>query len=117
MTTPHRDASLLRAIADGKQMQTEGLTAPWADASGDEALTALAEGQPCRIKPDFVIVNGVECPKPLDEFSTESWVVTLRMRHMRGPMPPMAKTFMFNNEHDAAQVIEALIKPFKECQE
>ena len=117
MNTPHPDASLLRAIADGKQMQVEGLTSPWQDATPDHALFAVYNSEPCRIKPDFVIVNGVECPKPLDEFSTESWVVTLRMRHMRGPMPPMAKTFMFNNEHDAAQVIEALIKPFKECQE
>ncbi len=117
MTTPHPDATLLRAIADGKQMQTEGLTAPWADASGDEALTALAEGQPCRIKPDFVIINRAECPKPLDAWCDEAYVVTVSMRPVEGPAPPTAKRFWFNSEHDAAQVVDALVKPFKECQE
>ena len=117
MTAPHKDANLLIAIAHGKQMQVEGLTSPWTDASPDRALVAVCAGEPCRIKPDFIVINGVECQKPLDKFSTESWVVTLHMRHMRGPMPPTAKTFMFNNEQDAAQVVAALVKPFKECQE
>lgn len=117
MSTPHPDADKLRAIADGKQMQGEGYGTKWMDIPAHDALRLLSHAKPCRIKPEFIVINGVECPKPLDKFSTESWVVTLCMRHMRGPMPPMAKTFMFNNEHDAAQVIEALIKPFKECHE
>jgi hypothetical protein len=54
MNTPHKDACLLRAIADGKQMQT---TSPfyhelWLDVSGDMALEQMRLGFPVRIKPD-----------------------------------------------------------------
>ena len=53
MNTPHPDAALLRAIADGKQMQIEGPTAPWRDAKANEALWVITAGGSCRIKPEL----------------------------------------------------------------
>lgn len=111
MTTPHKDAALLRAIADGKQMQVEGPTIPWRDASPDDALFAVYNGEPCRIKPKVIIINGVECPKP--EFGEAAhYAVTVTI-----PLLFKDHTAHFSTAVDALSVYQALIKPFKECQE
>lgn len=68
MTTPHPQADLLRAIADGKQMQKpESRVSPknWHDVSAEEALCALVNGTPVRIKPGTVTINGIECNAPM----------------------------------------------------
>ena len=59
MTTPHPQADLLRAIADGKQMQEldfPGINHPgnWCDCDADRALNLISRGveQYVRIKPD-----------------------------------------------------------------
>ncbi len=59
MTTPHPNADLLRAIADGKQMQEldfPGINHPgnWCDCDADRALNLIIRGveQYVRIKPD-----------------------------------------------------------------
>ncbi len=59
MTTPHPQADLLRAIADGKQMQEldfPGINHPgnWCDCDADRALNRISRGveQYVRIKPD-----------------------------------------------------------------
>ena len=114
MTTAHRDASLLRAIADGKQMQVEGLTAPWMDASGDDALIALAEGQPCRIKPEFIVINGVECDAS-QRRKADFFVCITLVGHSRELLAE--GVFYWPNKDAARTAFEALIKPFKECQE
>ena len=112
MTTPHKDADKLRAIAGGKQMQVYGNNGnPWVDASPDRALVAICAGEPCRIKPEFVLINGVECPKP--EFGEAAhYAVTVTF-------PQLFKdhTAHFSTAVDALSVYQALIKPFKECQE
>lgn len=107
-TKPHSDADKLRAIADGKQMQVEGLTSPWTDARADEALWAIAQGYPCRIKPETVMVNGVECHKPNTKAET-NWV-SIRCTDGR------ESVHCFDSVTDAIAVYEALIRPFEECQ-
>ncbi len=64
MTTPHPAADLLRAIADGKQMQEldfPGINHPgnWCDCDADRALNRISRGveQYVRIKPDTVTIN------------------------------------------------------------
>ena len=72
MTTPHPNADLLRAIADGKQMQEldfTGINHPgnWCDCDADRALNRISRGveQYVRIKPETVTINGIECPAPM----------------------------------------------------
>lgn len=69
MTTPHPNADMLRAIADGKQMQGR-LTADdcdWFDIYPDQAIGAIASdySMNVRIKPETVLINGIECPAPM----------------------------------------------------
>lgn len=112
MTTPHKDAEKLRAIADGKQMQVYGNNGtPWVDATSDHALFAVYNGEPCRIKPDFIVVNGVECPKHSERLR-KNWV-SIGVVCSNG----RESTYCFESVADAIAVYEALIKPFKECQE
>ena len=110
-TTPHKDADLLRAIADGKQMQVEGLTSPWTDARADEALWAIAQGDSCRIKPEFIVINGVECQKPSPLLHSRFTVRILIIN--KGTYWDLG----FAELADAEAVCRALVKPFKECQE
>lgn len=69
MTTPHPQADLLRAIADGRQMQgrlpEDGCD--WFDIYPDQAIGAIASdySMKVRIKPDTVTINGIECPAPM----------------------------------------------------
>lgn len=69
MTTPHPQAHLLRAIADGRQMQgrlpEDGCD--WFDIYPDQAIGAIASdySMKVRIKPDTVTINGIECPAPM----------------------------------------------------
>lgn len=72
MTTPHPQADLLRAIADGKQMQEldfTGINHPgnWCDCDADRALNRISRDveQYVRIKPETVTINGIECPAPM----------------------------------------------------
>lgn len=107
-TTPHKDADKLRAIADGKQMQTEGDGERWADASAQDALRAVLDGDPCRIKPPMIIINGVECRAPagITPFSLgiTAFDQTRRLLSVK---------YDFDSERDLAAAFEALIKPFK----
>jgi len=72
MTTPHPQADLLRAIADGKQMQEEKShgthgRVDWADCDADQALHLIDIGKAIcvRIKPGTVTINGIECNAPM----------------------------------------------------
>lgn len=66
MTTPHPQAHLLRAIADGKQMQIKR-PSEWRNCDASTALAGLASVAPhhIRIKPETVLINGIECPAPM----------------------------------------------------
>lgn len=69
MTTPHPNADLLRAIADGKQMQgrLQEDGCDWFDIYPDQAIGAIASdySMKVRIKPETVLINGIECPVPM----------------------------------------------------
>ena len=72
MTTSHPSADMLRAIADGKQMQQDRTyidsTEPkWTDCSSVRALYLISceESNLVRIKPETVLINGIECPAPM----------------------------------------------------
>lgn len=69
MTTPHPNADLLRAIADGKQMQgrLQEDGCDWFDIYPDQAIGAIASdySMKVRIKPETVLINGIECPAPM----------------------------------------------------
>lgn len=109
MSTPHPDADKLRAIADGKQMQGEGYGTKWMDIPAQIALRLLSHAKPCRIKPEFIVINGVECPKPNTK-SGGNWV-SITCANGRESI------YCFDPMEDAVEVYEALIKPFKECKE
>ena len=113
MTTPHKDADKLLAIAHGKQMQVYGNNngTPWVDASPDRSLVAICAGQPCRIKPLTVMVNGVECPRPVPPPEGKYTVRILILN--RGIFWELD----FAELADAEAVCRAMVKPFKECQE
>lgn len=68
----HEHAELLRAIADGKQMQVQDHTGTWYNCCGTTALRTITEGlfrrTNLRIKPDTITVNGIEVPEPLRDF-------------------------------------------------
>lgn len=106
-TTPHPDAALLRAIADGKQMQGEGYGTKWMDIPAHDALRLLSHAKPCRIKPEFIVINGVECPKP-NKKAEKNWVSIVCANGRES-------VHCFDSTADAIAVYEALIKPFKEC--
>ena len=108
MNTPHPRADLLIAIAQGKQMQGACLGPPWIDIDARDALSAVAQGLPCRIKPETVMVNGVECPKPVPG---EQYIVRITMRNY-APCVDIS----FAKLADAETVYRALIKPFKESE-
>jgi len=109
MSTPHKDADKLRAIAEGKQMQVEGVTSLWRDASPDDALFAVYNGEPCRIKPEFIVINGVECQKPAPTLD-RNFTVRLMILNQG-----IYWDLGFAELADAETVCHALIKPFKEC--
>lgn len=107
--TPEQSA-LLHAIADNRQMQVEGITSLWRNANSMDALRAILEGEPCRIKPDTVTINGVECEAPQQDKFSFSVCITLV-----GNNELLAEDVFYWPKKDAARtVFEALIKPFNE---
>jgi hypothetical protein len=66
--TPHPQAEILRAIADGQQMQLlhESLSPPvWIDCTGGSALSAITSNGRFRIKPRTIMIGNVEVPEPM----------------------------------------------------
>lgn len=107
-TTPHKDADKLRAIADGKQMQTEGDGGLWADASAQDALRAVLDGDPCRIKPHMIVINGVECPAP---GGCTNFLLGITASDYSRRVA--TANIYFDSFPDLLAAFEALIKPFK----
>lgn len=85
MTTPHQHAGILRAIADGKQIQdrASGSNSAWNDVSAAYVLQALSDD--ChyvkfRVKPETIAINGIEVPEPVrvaPPDGTKYWFVVL----------------------------------------
>lgn len=129
MTTPHPNANMLRAIADGKQMQGR-LTADgcdWFDIYPDQAIGAIASGysMKVRIKPETVLINGIECnapmrvepemgswyytPTPTNEakFTLWAWLNDASGQRL------FAEGLCFATAEDAAAAARAMIAPLK----
>ena len=113
MTTPHKHRDILIAIADGKKIQYQYCNSGWRDCDAAVALTQLGPdylGKPSytlRIAPETITVNGVECPKPLEQnIHTGNWVSI----ETNGFLFEVS----FAEAADARTVFDALCKPFKE---
>lgn len=125
MTIPHPHADLLRAIADGRQMQIKR-PSEWRDCDASTALAGLASVAPhhIRIKPDTVIVNGVECPAPMTEAPEGSyWIPIIDSdsasdefwwRADHSDLLWLERGLCFATEADAQAVAEAMLKPLRE---
>ena len=113
MSTPHPHANILRAIADGKRIQGRlNSSVPWVDAE----LINLAQEPECqfRIAPETVMVNGVECPKPVGNPHTETnWLVDISIGQCYAGTRTSRQHFVFATEEDAKTIYNALCKPFK----
>lgn len=71
MTTPHPYAELLRAIADGKELQFENSFGEWIKQDLKDALYEFANNDYMpnryRVKPATITVNGIDVPEPVRE--------------------------------------------------
>lgn len=128
MTTPHPSAKLLRAIADGKQMQSRiKFTKNWEDCSANRALHCIIcfDAGNIRIKPDTVTINGVVCPVPMLEVPEHPdlyWTPDLEgdamsvewSRFSSLSVQHLSDGLCFDTEEAAQAVAEAMIKPLRE---
>lgn len=71
MTTPHPYAELLRAIADGKELQFENSFGEWIEQNSKDALHEFVAKDYMpnryRVKPATITVNGIKVPEPVRE--------------------------------------------------
>lgn len=84
--TPLHNAALIKAAADGYQMQVSTLDHGWRDTDTMHALNLLANQHPMsstimvRVKPRILHINGHEVPEPMQHPPTEHekiWLVDL----------------------------------------
>ena len=66
----HRHAVILRAIADGEQIQITSphVTGQWSDIGPNcvlENMSSLRKDVLYRIKPQTILINGMEVPEPI----------------------------------------------------
>ena len=106
--TQHPQADILRAIADGEQIQ-DTTNYGWADVSAQFALRVVAN-RSCgclRIKPATIMLNGTELPKPVPytNDSSASFFGTFV-----GTTDGRAKTFYFNTREDRDVVYAKLVE-------
>lgn len=66
MNTPHPQADILRAIANGKQMRMR-IGSNFEDVTGDEALKYLLSNQDISAKPETITINGIKVDPPVRE--------------------------------------------------
>ena len=65
--TPHPQADLLRAIADGEQMQRPLAGRTWENINPQDALIRVTNGFEVRIAPKMRSIEGFEYPEPVTE--------------------------------------------------
>ena len=69
--TPHPQADILRAIADGEDLEAF-CREEWFDITPMTALRYIYDGSiPLRIKPKVININGIEVPEPIREMPPE----------------------------------------------
>jgi len=80
----HQQADILRAIADGKTIQTRYVASDWFDVEPNKALVFLAtncDSSKIRIKPETLLINSHEVHEPVREPLKDGqayWVPDLR---------------------------------------
>ena len=102
---PHPHADILRAIADGKKVELLTQTG-WCSTG----LTQVANypESTFRIAPETVLINGVECPKPVVKPNAVACVISIVLGGTN------INQYAFSTAADAKTVYDALCKPFKE---
>ena len=82
--TPHPQAELLRAIADGLLLERDTAfgNLEWEVCLPDTALALIAQGRDgeLRIKPKTILIGGIEVPEPIrntPELEAPYWLVDL----------------------------------------
>lgn len=111
--TEHKHAAILRAIADGKKLQYQHQTG-WQDVVADDIFMSAYKFElgKLRIAPETVLINGVECPKPIRYTAPVRkfvpWCVFIHITGEDGTQ------FEYTSEADARTVFDALILPFKQ---
>ena len=74
--TQHPYAEILRAIADGKEIEWLDCDGVWSSQEANEALSEIADTllapESYRVKPETININGIEVPKPLAELQEET---------------------------------------------
>ena len=100
--TEHKHAKILRAIADGKEVGyfRDGL---W--RHGNLYTLAKHEELVWRIKPETIMVNDMECPKPNNE---GLFILDIHLSNTTN------RKLHFKLYDDAMTVYNALIKPFND---
>lgn len=116
MTTPHKHAETLRAIADGIAVQFRNVASKdcedwctWSDGC-DSPLSPHGDSFEWRIKPATLTINGVECPAPTRGRN----FVIVRLVFDEAHTDDAEYVAWYNAEADALQVFNALTKPFME---
>ena len=104
---PHKYADLLRAVADGKQIQVDTGTG-FVDVTHKDALLAMVDDDVCRVKPDMIIINGVECPAP---GGCTNFLLGITASDYSRRVA--TANIYFDSFPDLLAAFEALIKPFK----
>lgn len=110
----HRFAELLRAVADGKEIEY------WNPNNSQWELSKLADLSEWptlkfRVKPQTININGVECVVPLvyslDNLSKyhNLQIEIIRPYHTR---TDYNRSIQFETEFEAIKVFDALLKPF-----
>jgi hypothetical protein len=121
--TPHPQAELLRAIADGQQMQE--FKSNWIDRTPNEALESISDGvREVRIKPTPTIMIGdMEVPEPMRVaplVGTQFWLCSSTSLHpsedhfewegMELQREWLKRGLLHATEQGARQMLAALVK-------
>ena len=111
--TPHPHAEILRAIADGKEIQFAYDTEPgnWLFIDTKTVLSQLhTKHYHFRVKPETILINCFWCPAPVEERYSKGFALDIQCNWTG----KYRERLWFQSEADAKTVFDALILPFKE---
>lgn len=108
MNKPHKHAAVIKAWADGAIIQI------YRDSWDDWEIVSepkWSEHRKYRVKPEPLIVNGVECAIPASD-DNHPWVVSVSVKREH---QSTGSTYLlyFDESVDALGMYHALIKPFR----
>jgi len=120
MKTPHPHADILRAIVEDKDTEIEIGSSSFGWSATDFGFMVKHPDFIYRIKPKPFIVNGVECPRPVEksiEVTSTRWPA-LKIETYPSKNIPMSfgktREFYFANDTDLMVTFNAMILPFEE---